>query len=302
MSNLWLIPFCLVLGILLQRFREKPPQLEQSLHFFVIYLSIPALALYYLPKLTLGIQMWKPILVPWVGFGLSFLFFVLLRRVFHWSKRLTGCLILTAGLGNTSFVGFPVIESLYGAAGLQTAILVDQAGSFVVVSTLGVLVATYFGGKTVSLTQMGVRLVQFPPFVAFVVAVFLNITNTEISTALDGILKRLADTVTPLSLLAVGLQLKFNFRNKHLGFLALGLFFTLILTPLFFWFWFRYLTNDTSLSTEVSIMEAAMAPMITGSIVASRYGLKPQLSSMMVGFGIPISFLTLALWYWFLNA
>lgn len=302
MSNLWLIPFCLVLGILLQRFREKPPQLEQSLHFFVIYLSIPALALYYLPKLTLGIQMWKPILVPWVGFGLSFLFFVLLRRVFHWSKRLTGCLILTAGLGNTSFVGFPVIESLYGAAGLQTAILVDQAGSFVVVSTLGVLVATYFGGKTVSLTQMGVRLVQFPPFVAFVVAVLLNITNTEISTALDGILKRLADTVTPLSLLAVGLQLKFNFRNKHLGFLALGLFFTLILTPLFFWFWFRYLTNDTSLSTEVSIMEAAMAPMITGSIVASRYGLKPQLSSMMVGFGIPISFLTLALWYWFLNA
>ena len=301
MNSLWLIPVCLLIGFFLQRFKEKPPQLEQSLHFFVIYISIPGLALYYLPKLTFGMQMWKPALVPWIGFGLSFLFFLILGRIFHWSKRLTGCLILTAGLGNTSFVGFPVIESLYGAEGLQTAIIVDQAGSFVVVSTLGILVATYFGGQSVSLTQMGVRLVKFPPFIAFFLAVFMNIAQFEFHDAVDAVCKRLADTVTPLSLLAVGLQLKFNFKNKHFGFLTLGLFFTLVLTPLFFWFWFRYLLNDTSLMTEVSIMEAAMAPMITGSIIASRYGLKPQLSSMMVGFGIPISFITLAFWYWVMN-
>jgi malate permease and related proteins len=40
-----------------------------------------------------------------------------------------------------------------------------------------------------------------------------------------------------------------------------------------------------------------MAPMITASIVAISYGLKPRLASMMVGFGIPLSFLTLAIWY-----
>jgi predicted permease len=40
---------------------------------------------------------------------------------------LIGCLILTAGLGNTSF-GFPIIEALYGEEGLKTAILVDQPG------------------------------------------------------------------------------------------------------------------------------------------------------------------------------
>ena len=44
-----------------------------------------------------------------------------------------------------------------------------------------------------------------------------------------------------------------------------------------------------------------MAPMITGSILASTYGLKPKLSSMMVGFGIPISFLTLVFWFWILQ-
>jgi predicted permease len=44
-----------------------------------------------------------------------------------------------------------------------------------------------------------------------------------------------------------------------------------------------------------------MAPMITGSIVASQYGLKPKLSSMMVGIGIPLSFLTIGFWYWVLK-
>jgi predicted permease len=44
-------------------------------------------------------------------------------------------------------------------------------------------------------------------------------------------------------------------------------------------------------------METAMASNITASILAATYGLKPRLASMMVGYGIPISFLTLIFWY-----
>jgi predicted permease len=49
------------------------------------------------------------------------------------------------------------------------------------------------------------------------------------------------------------------------------------------------------LEIDVSIMESAMAPMITGAILASNYGLKPKLSSMMIGIGIPLSFITLSI-------
>jgi predicted permease len=55
--------------------------------------------------------------------------------------------------------------------------------------------------------------------------------------------------------------------------------------------------NQNSKMIEVAIMESAMAPMITASILATTHGLKPRLSSMMIGFGIPISFITLAFWY-----
>jgi predicted permease len=42
------------------------------------------------------------------------------------------------------FFWFSIIEALYGEEGLKTAILVDQPGSFVVLSTLGILVATIY--------------------------------------------------------------------------------------------------------------------------------------------------------------
>jgi predicted permease len=76
----------------------------------------------------------------WLDWVCSFFVFFLLGK-YGWSK-LTGCLILTAGLGNTSFG--PIIEALYGQEGMKTAILVDQPGTFVVLSTLGIIVATMY--------------------------------------------------------------------------------------------------------------------------------------------------------------
>jgi malate permease and related proteins len=47
----------------------------------------------------------------------------------------------------------------------------------------------------------------------------------------------------------------------------------------------------------VTIFEAAMAPQIGAAIVAMEHKLDPQLVTLMVGIGIPLSFLTLPLWW-----
>jgi predicted permease len=79
--------------------------------------------------------------------------------------------------------------------------------------------------------------------------------------------------------------------------LSLGLLYKLIITPALIYLLYVVLFNQNSKAIQVSIMEAAMAPMITASILAASHGLKPRLSSMMIGFGIPISFVTLLFWY-----
>jgi predicted permease len=44
-----------------------------------------------------------------------------------------------------------------------------------------------------------------------------------------------------------------------------------------------------------------MAPMITGSIIAAEYDLDGDLAALMVGVGIPLSFLTLPIWFQLLS-
>jgi hypothetical protein len=100
-----------------------------------------------------------------------------------------------------------------------------------------------------------------------------------------------------LALISVGLQLRFESRSQHWRFLGLGLVYKLLLTPAIIYVLYVVVLKQDSKMIEVAIMESAMAPMITASILASTHNLKPRLSSMMIGFGIPISFITLAFWY-----
>jgi len=52
---------------------------------------------------------------------------------------------------------------------------------------------------------------------------------------------------------------------------------------------------------RVTVFEAAMAPMIGASIVAMDHELDPPFLTLMVGVGIPLSFLILPAWWWLLN-
>lgn len=301
MENIILIFICLIVGFVLQKVKDFPKNSHQVLNQFVIYISLPALALYYIPKIKVSSDLLYALAVPWIGFLLSFLFFSILGKKLGWSKKLIGCLVLTGGLGNTAFVGFPVIAALYGKQGLETAIIIDQPGTFVVLATLGILVASYYSRGTATAYTIMKKIALFPPFISFLIAALLTIFQYDFVNEMQSVFKNLGATVTPVALIAVGLQLSFERKSKHWRFLTLGLAFKLFITPAFFCILYIMILGKSGLIIDVSIMEAAMAPMITASILASTYGLKPKLSSMMVGFGIPISFLTLAFWFWILQ-
>ena len=54
--------------------------------------------------------------------------------------------------------------------------------------------------------------------------------------------------------------------------------------------------------TRVSVLEAAMPPMIGAAIVAAQANLAPRLVSMMVGLGIPLGLSTAPAWLWLFGA
>ena len=82
--------------------------------------------------------------MPWILFGIGATLFRWLGRLLGLSRPTTGALIMLGGLGNTSFIGLPMIESYYGTRYLPTGILIDQFGTYLVLSTVGIVVACLY--------------------------------------------------------------------------------------------------------------------------------------------------------------
>ena len=297
MSNLILLFVCLIIGIVLKKSKIIPDNFHTSLNAFVINISLSAFSLYYISKIELNSSVIYPVLVVWIGIFAAILFFAGLGKIFGWKSSLIGALIMCAGFGNTSFVGIPLIQAMYGEEGLKTVMLVDQPG-FVALSTVGILVANFYSGSKDSLLKHLSKILKFPPFIAFVIALFLNIFSIEIPKDFDEVLMKLSATTVPLALVSVGSQMQWKKIEKKEGFhLFIGLLFKLVLLPLLILVIYKYIFHQSGDVIDICILEAAMAPMITAAIIASAHDLEPKFCNLMVAVGIPLSILTVGIWH-----
>lgn len=300
MNNYLLLGVCFVLGIVLRQLRRLPENAAAALNGFVVHISLPALTLTYVHSLHLQSNLILPALMAWVMFGLGCGFFWLAGRAFSFSRSTTGALMLTGGLANTSFVGLPMIETFYGSQFLGLGILIDQVGSYFTLSTLGILVASIYSSKGGINARMVLRrILLFVPFQAFILALLLM--PFEYPVWVDELLKRLGATLVPIALVSVGYQLQLSqVRGKAFA-LTVGMFFKLLLGPALILLLFAPLMWNDRPTLNVTVFEAAMGPMIGASIVAMDHELDPPLLTLMVGVGIPVSFLTLPAWWHVLN-
>ncbi len=291
----------MVLGMALRRSPHLPKGSAGYLNGYLINIVLPALALLYLPSIALSAELLLPVAAAWISFGLAWLLFGLIGKWRSWSRSHIGCLIITCGLANTSFVGFPVVQALYGADGLQIALLIDQAGSFILVGSLALVVASIYGHGQKRKRDISLKILTFPPFLFFIIAIGMNFLGLELPLPAKEGLGIIALTLSPVALTAVGLQIEIQWGHLRNRFLWIGLAYKLLVIPLVVLLLFAYVFGAEGLVLKVSVIEMAMAPMITGSIIAIAHGLEPKLASLLVGLGIPLSLFTLAGWYAFLH-
>lgn len=294
MATFALIFFFLAIGLLARRFNFLPPNAARVLTHLVVMVSLPALTLEHLHELRA--VSFYPVAMAWILFVIGALVFTVVGRSQGWSRHTIGALILCAALGNTSFVGFPLIEALYGREALRVAILTDQPGSFLVLSTLGILAAALCAGRSITAGGVARRILLFPPFMGMVLA--LSTRRFAYPEQLRVVLHYLGMTLAPAALISVGLQLHLDarFLRKYRAQLSIGLIYKLVLGPALIATLYVFGLGQHGEPTQVTITEAAMAPMITGAIIATDYGLEPQLASLLVGLGIPLSLVTIPLW------
>ena len=298
MANIILLAVCLLAGIGLRKTGRFPSSTPAALNGFIIHISLPALAILHIHNLKLDGSLILTAAMAWLLFGLAWPLFHFSGKLLQLPRRTVGALILVGGLGNTSFVGLPMIEAYYGKEFLGVGIIADQLGSFMVLSTLGILAATMYSSGDASPRQMLRKIMLFPPLQALLLALLLRPVPFPAWSVT--ILEKLGSTLTPLALVSVGFQLHFGGLKQVLKPLAAGLGYKLLLGPALIYLLYVSLLGSSGAITQVTIFEAAMAPMITAGIIAIDHDLDPPLVGMLVGIGIPLSFVTLYFWHLFL--
>ncbi len=294
MSAFILLIVCLLLGFAAARWLRVPEGTPAAINFWVLNIALPALVLLQVSRLQFDPSLLFPAVAPWfVVIGAAFVFAWLGRRQ-RWSAGTIGALTLTCGLGNTAFMGLPMIEAFRGPQALGAAIIADQLGSFLALSTIGVVIAARYSGRSAQPRDLIRRVVTFPSFVALVVAVVVRGLGGWPAWSID-VLARLGESLTPLALFSVGLQFRFGDLAHHVPRVAAGLSWKLFLAPLAICLAAAILKIDHAVAA-VAILQCAMAPMITAGMLAEQNDLDPPLANTVVGIGILTSLATVPLW------
>lgn len=300
MGNIALLFFCLAAGMALRATGRVPDNAHLTINGFIINISLPALTLLQIHGVQLQADLLFPVLMPWLMFaGVGTSIWLVGRRL-GLAAATVGALILTAGLANTSFVGVPMIKSFYGAHYMAVGLLIDQLGTYLVLSTLGIAVACLCSRGSTSISEVARRVVTFPPLIALVLALLL--APVSYPPLVSDILARLGATLAPLALVSVGLQLRLGVLRGRIVPVTCGLGVKLLLAPLLLTLLYLKLLGATGTAAHVTLFEAAMGPQIGGAIVATQYGLDPQLVTLMVGIGSIAAFLTLPMWSYALQS
>jgi malate permease and related proteins len=276
----------LFIGMALQK-ADAPIDFSKSLNFFVIYVSLPATVLIQVPKIVLNGSALSTILIPWLLLPIMFYLVILMTK--NYAMDVRAALLLVIPLGNTSFVGIPIIKTLVGADAIGYVLMYDQFGTFLILALYGSAVISYYEIGKIHKRLILKKLFMFPPFFFLLFALFFG----KMPLALSPYLEILASTLVPLALVSVGYSLRLRGEIDY-PLLSKALVLKLIVMPIIaFGMLFKFGVDPVAM--QVSVLESGMPSMITAGALAIAAGFAPALSAAMVGYGIMLCLVTLPL-------
>nr|WP_321396057.1 AEC family transporter [uncultured Desulfobacter sp.] len=296
MENFILIGVFVGLGILLRRVEAFPKQTAQVLNMFALYIALPAIILLKAPQLEFSVNMIIPAIIPWTMLLLSVALIIFVGNRLRWSRETIIVLLLVVPIGNTSFMGVPMVSAFFGEIGIPFLIIYDQIGTMTIFAVFGSVILSMhrYGGK-VDIAGVIRRAVFFPPTSALIVGLLLR--SWPYPDPMVRGLQTLAGMLTPLVMTAIGFQLRLRLSSTVLQPLGFGLAVKLAIAPLVALI-VCHLLGLNGLATDISVFEAGMPPMVTAGALAIAADIQPELAAALVSLGMALAFVTLPTLYW----
>lgn len=235
-----------------------------------------------------------------IMFGLSFLTYGLTFLIAWYIPRLIGADDREKGVfqfmlmfSNVGFMGYPVIEAILGKDAIFHTAIYNMPFNLLVFSIGIIMLRGGFGKEG---NRFNPKMLLNPGIIAVTVGFSFFILSIKLPSAIEGTLRMIGSTTTPMSMIIVGallskVKLKEVFTNKRIYIIS---FCRLLVLPLCTWLILRqFITNPIILGVPVII--SGMPAAANTSILAAEYGGEAELASQGVSISSLFSIITIPL-------
>lgn len=268
LQQMLVILFAVALGYLAHRLGYLGPEINRSLSKLIIHITLPALALSAVinsgSEITL--EALRGILLAIVAFyGVSLALAFLVPPLLGGERSVRGVWQFSLVFSNAAFIGYPVIEGLFGEKGLFYAVLLVLPMTLMNFTLAPVML----GGKAC----VTWRKLLTPGTVCAALALVLAFTGWRPPVMVGEMLDLVGDITIPLSLLALGSMLASMPAKSVLGAPRLWVLslVRLVVMPGALALLLRPLGVDPLL-LSVAVVEIGMPVAVNGSMMCLEFG------------------------------
>jgi len=276
LNTIFVILIMIFLGYFLKRINLLDTKDVDVLNKLVINVAMPCLIFYSLYSAdlsnitTLAIM---PLINISIGAISGLIVFIILSYKKYSKKQKWGAVIPVV-IGNTAFLGFPIVLGVFGQGPLIGAIFYDM-GSLILFLSLSVILMVNFGGTFKEVIK---RILSFPVLWAVIIGILFNIFNIYIGEIATDLIGYLAAAAIPIIMISLGLSLKFKGLLKNLKVASLDVIVKLMIAPIIALILVS-LIGLKEIEGTVAIVEAAMPSGMLTLVLAVTYELDFNLAA-----------------------
>lgn len=206
-----------------------------------------------------------------------------------------GSFILSAMVGNTGYLGYPIVLTLLGTSYFGWALFYDMLGTTLGAYGLGVVLAARFGMGVRDRWQLFKAILQNPALWSFVLG--LSLRHLPLPPIAEKSLNFSAWTTVALSLVLIGMRLSYlsSWGKFHQALISLSI--KMLLVPLVLGIALSLFGLSGS-PLLVIVLQMAMPPAFATLVLAEAYDLDRDLAVTALAAGLIGLLFTLPVWLW----
>ncbi|GIV14581.1 MAG: transporter [Armatimonadota bacterium] len=217
-------------------------------------------------------------------------------RLARFRRPVIGTFLLTAVYGNTGFLGYPVVQAIFGKTegAMAAAVVYDQFSMALPVYTVGVAVAMHYGNKYETSWREMLTFFTTPTFLVLIATLIVNALQVPVPSFITHAAQLVAGATVPLVLLSLGLMLEPGHLRANHYYLPMVL---ILLTKMALFPWLMWLATGWAgvqgVARWVAVTQSAMPSAMVNAVITERYGCDHQLATLVIVVGTLLTIVVL---------